>query len=50
MKKITFLLLFFISLNAQDISKDDMKKSFEDGIISFVKSVKSTVGNDVGVN
>jgi hypothetical protein len=53
MKKITFLLLFFISfitLNAQDISKDEMKKSLEEGIVSFVKSVKSTIGAELGAN
>ncbi len=53
MKKITFLLLYvisFISVNAQKITKDDMRSSLEEGIVSFVKSVKSTVGQDVGAN
>jgi hypothetical protein len=47
MKKFKLLFLFLIaivSVKAQDITKEEIKKSLEDGIVSFVQSVKSTKG------
>ena len=64
MKKITNVLLVFLisiaSLKAQNptivgeanqqLTQAEVTKSIEDGVVSFVKSVKSTMGSDFGAN